>query len=125
MKRSVVLFLIALSVAVAVIHVRNVYAAKSVAPWQFSEVPEVQLGVRDKFGQGNYKAEFVVVGRKGEPYRFSRRVLRDEFSYAVFPQDFGGYAEAGKYTWKCIVNGKAVVTGKFELGYSTLTISDR
>lgn len=126
MKKSLAIFVLALSVAGAVLYVHNVYAAKSIAPWQYSEVPQIQLGVRDKFGTlGSYKAEFVVVSQKGESYKFARRVLHDEFAYGIFPQDFGGYAEPGKYTWKCVVNGKTVVSGKFVMGYSSLTVSSR
>ena len=83
--------------------------------WQLSETPQMEMGVRDKFGTlGGYVATFVVRGPKQQKAKTTVHVKGDEFKSVRFPEDFPGYVETnGKFKWVCLVQGKAVVSGAF------------
>jgi hypothetical protein len=111
------------------IYIHGVYAEGfENVTWQLSESPSIQLGIRDKFGSlESYRAEFVVSGKdigKSYTYRATKNVSGSEFAYVVFPRDFGeNYAFPGNYNWKCVVNGKTVVSGKFKVKLDGLVLS--
>jgi hypothetical protein len=95
--------------------------------WQQSSVKEVlksstemQLGIRDKFGDKPYVVEFVVTGPSGTSESKKIQVFPEEFGYVRYPSDFGGNAAPGKYSWKARVNGKDVIKDSFSFeGVST------
>ncbi|KAG8526083.1 uncharacterized protein KY384_000075 [Bacidia gigantensis] len=86
--------------------------------WQSSVAVATQLGVRDKYGElGEYDARFFVIAPNGEKTERKIHVKNDHFGYVTFPDDFPTYFdEEGIYKWYCKVNGKRVVSGKFEYG---------
>lgn len=81
--------------------------------WQESVSQSIQIGIRDKFGDKLYIAEFIVTSASGKSYVKKIRVNADEFAYVTFPNDFNQYSEKGNYTWKVKVNGKIAINGKF------------
>lgn len=81
--------------------------------WQQSESTQVELGIREKFGEKPFVAEFIVSPPGGKPQTRKINVAADEFGSVNYPKDFGGYMAPGKYTWKARVNGKDVVNGQF------------
>lgn len=94
--------------------------------WQESQTPCVQLAVRDKQGTlGTYTATFRVSAPDGLEYVATKTVAGQDWGKAYFPSDFvhreknGRWWEAwitpGKYSWVGIVNGKEVISGKFEV----------
>ena len=101
-KRSI-LFLILLTCALPTI----------AQTWQQSASPQVKLGIRDKWGEKTYVAEFVVVLPGGKTQSAKIQVVADEFGSVNYPNDFGGYMAPGKYTWKARVSGRDVITGQF------------
>lgn len=82
-------------------------------PWQQSLSPVLQLGLRSKFGETTYEAEFVVTGPAGKSWHKRVLVQGDAFARVVFPDDFDGDLTAGKYTWRARVKGTDVVRGAF------------
>lgn len=82
-------------------------------PWQQSLSPVLQLGLRSKFGETPYEAEFVVTGPAGKSWHKRVSVQGDAFARVVFPDDFDGDLTAGKYTWRARVKGMDVVRGVF------------
>jgi hypothetical protein len=100
-------------------------AAGAAAPprrvhWQWSESPNVRIGVRDKNDDlGGYEAEFVVTAaRTGKRWRQKIKVEGDNFGYLNFPEDFAAYdwaSHATRFDWTCAVGGRVVVRGKFVL----------
>jgi hypothetical protein len=126
MKRSLAVLVLALSLAGTMAYVHSVYAARPGSTWQSTEEPEIRLGVRDKYGNlGSYTANFVVEGKKGDRYQLAKKVHGDSFANVEFPQDFDGYAPVGSYTWKCLVNGKVAVSGRFELTFFAVKIAPK
>ncbi|HLJ56848.1 MAG TPA: hypothetical protein VKT77_17545 [Chthonomonadaceae bacterium] len=83
--------------------------------WQLSEAPQMQMGVRDKFGTlGGYDATFTVTSARGEHTRKTVHVRGDEFKYVLFPENFPNYIEEkGRFSWTCTVRGRVVVHGAF------------
>ncbi|MBZ8140897.1 hypothetical protein CLD22_13420 [Rubrivivax gelatinosus] len=80
--------------------------------WQQSTAAAVELGVRDKYGDKPFRAEFVVVGPQGRETR-SITVEGSAFGVVHYPGDFGGYMAPGQYRWSARVDGKVVADGRF------------
>ncbi|WP_400191738.1 hypothetical protein [Hymenobacter sp. B81] len=98
--------------------------------WLVSTDPYVKLGVMDKFGQlGTYTAKFVVTNQtSGKEYTLVKEVEKGQNGVdVVFPSpatdadyfktDAGEAAKSqpGRYVWQCMVGGKKVVGGKFDI----------
>lgn len=82
--------------------------------WQQSTSIEIQLGVRDKWGDKEYVAEFIVIGPAGKVSSAKIKVETDMFGYVMFPTDFNASSAAqGNYKWRAIVDGKSVSGGSF------------
>ena len=81
--------------------------------WQQSVSPQVELGIRDKWGEKEYIAEFIVNLPDGKTSSARIKVMADEFGSVRYPNDFSGYMAPGKYTWKARVNGKDAIKGQF------------
>jgi len=91
--------------------------------WQQLESAQIQLGVRDKYGElDGYTADFVVIGPNKQKYHVYKKVEGDDFAVVYYPEDFQGSSQSGKYTWKCLVNGKPVIEGKFRFTNSGIEI---
>ncbi|MHB9106925.1 MAG: hypothetical protein ACYDCO_07710 [Armatimonadota bacterium] len=119
---SVVLLLSGVGVCLFMLKL-HAQAPRTEVTWQSSQSPQVQLGVRDKFGEmGGYTADFVVIGPKKAKYHEYKKVGGDDWGYIIFPRDFEVWGEPGKYTWKCLVNGKPVVEGKFRFTSSGVEV---
>jgi hypothetical protein len=126
-KRSLLLSLVTAGTIVAItalVSARKGHAEDDLA-WQISQSPSVQLGIREKEGQLEaYEVLFVVMGPDGNERKAHKRVESSRFGYVNFPEEFGGYAPPGSYSWKCIVSNKVVVEGRFEYSRNTLKIDD-
>lgn len=50
------------------------------------------------------------------PNKSLKQLVEDEFTYAIFPTEFGAPVFEGKYDWKCITfeKNKVIENGKFE-----------
>jgi hypothetical protein len=83
--------------------------------WQLSEAPQMQMGVRDKFGTLNgYDATFTVTSARGEHTKKAVHVNGSDFKYVLFPEDFPNYIEEkGRFSWTCTVRGRIVAHGAF------------
>ena len=89
----------------------------SAAPvWQQSAAAEVELGVRDKYGETPSRVEFVVVGPDGRRETKTVTVEGGAFGTVRYPSDFGGYLAPGAYRWSARVGGQVVAGGRFSLG---------
>jgi hypothetical protein len=83
--------------------------------WQQSQDMNVELGVRDKFGNSvQYEAYFVVT-KDGQFFRKKMLVKKDAWGFVYFPKDFNVNVKPGMYQWKCLVDNKKVASGKFNL----------
>jgi len=83
--------------------------------WQQSTAINVQLGIREKFGNlKNYEAIFIVTDSKGKEYKLTKKIQSDEWQFVYFPEDFNTDGGKGIYRWKGVVDGKTVIHGKFE-----------
>lgn len=103
--------LVGLALVLATTAIQAKEPAKS---WQQSMSPSLELGVRDKYGETPYTAEFVVTDPKGVSTRHKVEVGAGEFGFARFPDDFeNGMLMTGKYRWQALVDGKVVTQGKF------------
>ena len=103
-------------------------SASAEPTWQSSTSTTVQLGVRDKYGSiGKYTATFIVTDPDKKEFTTSITVKNDDFGYVTFPSDFKTYMKTGKFTWKCVVGGKAIFNGEFVSKRSgeTVTITKR
>ena len=81
--------------------------------WQTSAAPQVRLGVRDKYGDRDYEATFIVTGADSKSYT-AKVTASGEFGYVNFPDDFDTYASPQTYKWECYVGGKKVEDGVFQ-----------
>ena len=84
--------------------------------WQQSASAEVELGVRDKYGETPSRVEFVVVGPDGRRETKTITVEGGAFGTVRYPSDFGGYLAPGAYRWSARVGGQVVAGGRFSLG---------
>jgi hypothetical protein len=92
--------------------------------WQWSEAPQVRIGVRDKNDDlHGYEATFVVTAeRTGKRWQQTVKVEGDNFGYLNFPEDFAAYdwaTNATRFNWTCTVRGRVVVRGRFVLATTT------
>ena len=99
------------------------------AQWQQSVTPQIALGIREKNGERDYVAEFIVVDPKGKSSSQRIKVPADEFASVIFPADFNTYlGEPGIYRWIGRVAGKQVIGGQFRFertnGGTRLTVLD-
>jgi hypothetical protein len=75
----------------------------------------VKLGIRDKYGSlGKFKAVFIVSAPDGSQHEASVSVEQDKWGYVLFPDDFETWAKPGPYSWKCLVDSRQVLSGRFE-----------
>lgn len=82
--------------------------------WQQSASTEVNLSVRDKYGQlGVYSVVFSVKDPSGTVISRTIRAKGDEWALARFPTDFDTYLKSGRYTWKATITGRNVANGDF------------
>jgi hypothetical protein len=81
--------------------------------WQESVTQSIEIGIRDKWGDSRYVAEFIVTSASGKSFVKKIQVDADEFATVIFPKDFNQYGTKGKYTWKVKVNGEIAIKGKF------------
>lgn len=90
--------------------------ATSNVNWQASQAAFVQIGIRDKNGSlGKFTAVFVLSTPDGRQYETKVTVPEPlGWGYVRFPDDLPTYSKPGQYSWKYIVDGREVVTGKFE-----------
>jgi len=93
---------------------------QSSAGWLQSQVSFVQLGAWDRSGGRPHQVTFVVTSPDGKQYRSDKYAAAGEWVYALFPDDFrtfyGGSSVYSNYSWKCIAEGRVVVSGQFEFG---------
>lgn len=83
--------------------------------WQLSEEINVTLGVRDKFGTlKDYKGTFIIDGPNAKTWQKTVTVSGSDWGFIKFPGDFGDLSQSGLYQWRCMVKGRAVVSGEFE-----------
>jgi len=83
--------------------------------WQQSTAINVQLGIREKFGNlKQYEASFIVTDAKGKEFKLTKKIKSDEWQFVYFPEDFNTDGGKGIYRWKGTVNDKTVIHGKFE-----------
>lgn len=104
-------------------------AAIAAPIWQQSASAEVELGVRDKYGETPFSAEFVVVGPEGRRETKTITVEGGAFGFVRYPGDFEGYLAPGAYRWSARVGGKVVADGRFsfeqdERGRQRLLVED-
>lgn len=97
--------------------------------WQQSASAEVELGVRDKYGETPFRVEFVVVGPEGRRETKAITVEGGAFGLVRYPADFEGYLAPGAYRWTARVGGKVVASGRFsfeqdERGRQRLVVED-
>jgi hypothetical protein len=94
--------------------------------WQASQsVSGVRLGIREKDGVIEpYEAMFIVTDKNGKEYKATKQVGKYMMGYVLFPDDFGGYTSSSSYQWKCIVNDKIIVEGKFDYAHNSVLIDD-
>lgn len=111
---------LAVALAVGLFRVGGYPALAQTKPsWQSSETVNVQLTVRDKHGERNYEATFIVHTPDGLKLSKTVQVEGDDEGVVTFPDDFrvpSRYAagvRGGRYKWECLVEGKAVVGGRF------------
>jgi len=103
---------------------RSMSSAAPQPVWQFSQKPVAKLGVRDKYGSlGKYTAVWIVSDPDGRQYQAQTMVKGDDTGYVYFPDDFPAYARAGRYSWKCLVDGHEVVHGSFEFAQHALQLT--
>ena len=88
--------------------------------WLISQASLVQLGAWDRSGGKAHHVTFVVTGPDGKQYRSDKHAASGEWVYALFPEDFktfyGGSSGNSHYSWKCIAEGRVVVSSEFEFG---------
>jgi hypothetical protein len=88
--------------------------------WLLSQASLVKLGAWDRSGGRPHQVTFVVTGPDGKQYRSDKYAAGGEWVYTLFPEDFktfyGGSAVYSNYSWKCIAEGRVVVSGQFEFG---------
>jgi hypothetical protein len=90
--------------------------------WQLSMTPEIQLGVRDKYGAlGTYTAVFVVNGPNGSTYRAQQQPNDLGWCFVYFPMSFQAFGAPGNYLWHAEVNGNIVVQGQFRMTNNSVT----
>jgi len=96
--------------------------------WQFSSSPLISFGVRNKFGNYKYTANFVVHAPNDKIYYCAQDGHGDDFVYSFFPNSYkGAYFTPGEYVWECYVNGNKIASKEFhysknENGDGILTI---
>ena len=126
--RILIVMTIAAVVLVLLSSIRELQApAPLVGPvsWQQSIAPQVQLGVRDKYGAlGRYPAHFQVVARNGGEFRTTKIVTKDNWGFVYFPENFPTYSGVtGQFLWTCSVNGEITARGSFTLSPSGVTVN--
>jgi hypothetical protein len=101
----------------------GVYAQKREArapqTWLLSQTSQIKLGVWDKHNTSNSnKVTFVVTTAKGKEYKSEKFSDENDWIYAIFPDDFEPYVENqtfySDYSWKCVVEGQTVASGRFK-----------
>lgn len=96
--------------------------------WLQSADHQVEIGVCDKNGNGDFPASFIVTGPDGAVYQAPPEVTdqkrksgveNDAMAYVTFPSDFRAWWQEGRYSWQCFVETNCVATGVFEYHYTT------
>lgn len=93
--------------------------------WQSSQAPVIELGVRNKTGSlDKFTAVWTVREPDGTLHKATATVERDDSGDVRYPDDFNTYSRPGRYSWKCLVDGREVATGSFEFR-TVATYSDQ
>lgn len=88
--------------------------------WLQSTSPVVELGVwRREGSRSAYTAWFVVTDQFGNEFKASKYNSTQDFVYVRFPDDFNNITHMRTsvytlYSWKCVVEGEVVASGKFQ-----------
>lgn len=91
--------------------------------WLQSATHQVEIGVCDKYGSGDFPARFVVTGPDGAVYKAPPEVTDQKrqsgqesyaMAYVHFPSDFRARWQEGRYSWQCFVETNCVASGAFE-----------
>lgn len=112
------LWLLLLIIGIPMLPMSIPSSVSSAAPevsWQVLQEPIVELGVRNKTGSlDRFAAVWIVTAPDGSRYGAKARVERLNIGIVKFPDDFQTNAKPGRYSWKCLVDGRQIAVGSFE-----------